>query len=73
MQCNIDEEGARMRKTWGIMVLLAGIVLAGLALWSGTWWLWLIVGGCVAAGSFALYEAHHRWCALRAMGIKTPQ
>jgi hypothetical protein len=72
MQCNIDDHGARLRRTWGIMVILAGLVLTGLALWSGIWWLWLIVIACLASGAFAIFEAQNKWCALRAMGVKTP-
>jgi hypothetical protein len=71
MQCNIDEQGARFRRVWGIMNLLAALVLAGLAIWSGTWWLWIIVAACGAAGIFALYEARKKWCVLRAVGLKT--
>ncbi len=72
MQCNIDDHGARLRRTWGIMVLLTAIMLAGLALWSNLWWLWLLVAPCLLAGSFAIFEAQKKWCVLRAMGIKTP-
>ena len=53
------------------MVLLAACVLTGLALWSGTWWLWIIVAACAAAGGFAIFEGRNKWCLLRALGIKT--
>ena len=72
MQCNIDAQGARIRLTWGIMALLGGLVFVGLALWSETWWLWLIAIVCVLAGAFAIFESRKKWCALRAMGFKTP-
>ena len=71
MQCNIDEKGARARRTWGILNLGVSIILAGLALWSAIWWLWIIVALLAAAGAFAIFEARKKWCALRAMGIKT--
>jgi len=72
MECNIDAQGARIRLTWGIMALLGGLVLVALAFWSGTWWLWLIAITCVLSGAFAIFESRKKWCALRAMGIKTP-
>ena len=72
MQCNIDNAGARFRRVYGIMALLVAAMLAGLAWWSATWWLWIIVGAAAAAGIFCLYEAQKKWCALRAMGLKTP-
>jgi len=53
------------------MVLLVAVVVCLLALWSGIWWLWLIAGLAAAAGIFAIYESRKKWCALRAMGIKT--
>ena len=71
MQCNIDQRGATFRRIWGAMNLIVAAVVAALALWSGIWWLWIIVALCTAAGSFALYEAHKKWCVLRAMGIQT--
>jgi hypothetical protein len=72
MQCNIDERGARLRRTWGIMNLVTAAVLAGLAWWSGIWWLWIIVAACAGGGAFALFEARKKWCVMRAMGMKTP-
>ncbi|MGN6366817.1 MAG: hypothetical protein ACTHN5_00870 [Phycisphaerae bacterium] len=71
MQCNIDQTGARMRLVWGLCACAAGVILFGLALWAGTWWLWLIAAGCVGAGAFAIFESRKKWCVLRAMGIKT--
>lgn len=71
MECNIDESGVRFRRTWGILALVVAAVVAGLAWWSGIWWLWVVVGVAAASGGFALYESRKKWCALRAMGIKT--
>lgn len=71
MQCNIDDKGARVRKTWGIMNIFVALILGGLAFWTGIWWLWLIMAAMLLAGSFAIYESRKKWCALRAMGIKT--
>ncbi len=71
MQCNIDQQGARFRGVWGIMMLVTGAIMAGLALWTGMWGLWVIAGVCAAAGGFAIFESRKKWCALRAMGLKT--
>jgi hypothetical protein len=71
MQCNIDERGARFRRVWGIMNVMVAVVLAGLAWWSGIWWLWIVAGACALGGGFAIFEAQKKWCALRAMGVKT--
>jgi hypothetical protein len=53
------------------MALFASALLAALAYWSGTWWLWIIVGVAAFSGAFAMFEARKKWCAVRAMGIKT--
>jgi hypothetical protein len=71
MQCNIDDQGVRFRRVWGIMVLFVGLITAGLAFWSGIWWVWIIAAFCLIAGAFAIYESRKKWCALRAMGVKT--
>ena len=71
MECNIDSQGARVRLTWGIMAVVAGVVLGLLSLWSSIWWMWVVAGVCVLAGAFAIFESRKKWCALRAMGIKT--
>ena len=71
MQCNIDDQGARIRLVWGIMNLIVAAVLAGLAWWAGFWWIWLLAACCAIAGAFAIYEARKKWCVLRAMGLRT--
>jgi hypothetical protein len=72
MKCNIDAQGVRIRRVYGIMALLTAAMLTGLALWAQVWWLWFIVVAAAAAGLFALFEARQKWCALRALGLKTP-
>jgi hypothetical protein len=72
MQCNIDQRGVKVRRVWGVMMFLVGGMLGMMSFWSGTWWLWAVAGLCVAAGIFAFWEARKKWCAVRAMGIKTP-
>jgi len=71
MQCNIDEKGAQFRRVWGTLNLMGGVVLGGLAFWSGVWWLWIIAGIAAAAGAFAIFEAQKKWCIIRSMGLKT--
>ncbi|MBI1909647.1 MAG: DUF2892 domain-containing protein [Deltaproteobacteria bacterium] len=61
--CNIDQKGKKVR-------IIAGSVLAGLGLP-----LLLIppVGlTMIGLGAFMIYEGKKGWCALRAIGIKTP-
>ena len=55
-----------------LLIMMAGVVLGGLALWWGSWWLWCLVGVCVLAGGLAVFEGRKKWCVLRAMGVKTP-
>jgi hypothetical protein len=72
MECNIDRRGARVRLVWGIANLMGSAVAAGIALWSGTWWHWMVAGICMVLGVLAVFEARKRWCVVRAMGFKTP-
>jgi hypothetical protein len=54
--------------------LTTGIALGVLAfLMHGGFW-GLLLGGValLAGGFFQIYEAHKGWCAIRAMGFKTP-
>ena len=70
--CNIDQRGRKARLTTGLIVDLcgAGLIVAGIRLGL----VWLIVVGAFASlsGSFIIFEGARGWCALRAMGIKTP-
>lgn len=72
LTCNINERGARVRRIWGALCLVMGVTAAGVALGTGIWWLWIIGGMAIGAGAFAFFEARKKWCAVRAMGIKTP-
>lgn len=66
--CNIDRKGRLIRFFLGGLSLVCAVIL------------WLAVGGpwvwgavmLAALGAFTLYEAARGWCALRAMGIRTP-
>jgi len=72
LTCNIDKRGRRTRLVGGILVDLCGAIVIVIALRAG-WWE-MLTGGiflCVA-GSFMIFEGARGWCALRAMGIRTP-
>jgi hypothetical protein len=73
MQCNIDEKGRAVRRNGGIICGASGIIMIGLGLW-GLYPTALLIAGVslIVAGGFQLFEASKGWCALRAMGIKTP-
>jgi hypothetical protein len=72
MQCNIDRRGRTTR-------IVTGAVIEGIGVAAGLWWLlggpaWAIwpAIGCAAGGGFAMIEGALGWCALRAMGFRTP-
>jgi hypothetical protein len=72
LTCNIDQRGRKARLVGGIMVGLCGVALiitGALISLPGM----LIVGIflCIT-GSFMIFEGARGWCALRALGIKTP-
>jgi hypothetical protein len=72
MQCNIDQRGRKARIVTGVIVDAAGaILLITGALREDTA---LIIGGILTtlAGAFVIFEGVKGWCALRALGIKTP-
>lgn len=74
MQCNIDARGKAFRLLGGfITVTIAGLlaVLALTGVLPGAWW-WFVVAGTAAGGSFMIFEGWSGWCAVRAMGFKTP-
>ncbi len=63
-----------MRLFFGLLTLVLGVVAAILVMVLALpgWWWWLIVAGLLLLGGFTVFEAKSGWCALRAMGIKTP-
>jgi fatty acid desaturase len=69
--CNIDRRGQRIRRIRGVFALVLGIILLFFALYGGPWWLWIPGLSAAAGGLFGLFEAQKKWCALRALGIKT--
>lgn len=73
LACNIDAKGKAVRLRYGITLALVGSVLALLwAVPTGGAVAWLVSAGLLASGAFATFEARAGWCALRALGIKTP-
>lgn len=73
MQCNIDSKGKFVRLVYGLIMLVAAGLLAGLILAEviAGGWVWAIVAGLALMGAFAVYEARAGWCVARAMGFRT--
>jgi hypothetical protein len=72
LACNIDQRGKRARLIGGMIVDMCGValILTGAITKSMT-----ILGVGIflgITGSFMIFEGARGWCALRAMGIKTP-
>ena len=74
MQCNIDAKGKAVRLIYGLLMLAIGALLAGLILANVVtgWYWWVGVVLLALAGGFGVFEARAGWCAVRAMGFKTP-
>jgi F0F1-type ATP synthase assembly protein I len=74
MECNIDARGKVVRMVGGMFSLFAGIVvgvLFGMDIFTTSEWL-LIAVILIVSGCFAIFESRAGWCAVRAMGFKTP-
>lgn len=74
MQCNIDRRGRMLRTGMGVGTDLfgTGLVLAwALGVLPGAWALWTGVAAMLG-GAFMIFEGVNGWCAVRAMGFKTP-
>lgn len=73
MQCNIDARGKRLRLITGIITLFIGIVLLfAWALPTHSGFAWGVSIAALLSGALMVFEARAGWCALRAMGFKTP-
>jgi hypothetical protein len=73
MQCNVDARGKRLRLINGIVTLVTGIVLLfAWALPAGTMRPWVVTIVVLLSAAFMIFEARAGWCAVRAMGFKTP-
>ncbi|NBX25185.1 MAG: hypothetical protein EBQ99_03925 [Planctomycetes bacterium] len=72
MQCNIDRRGRTARIVTGTLVEAVGMgLLAWWFLGGPPWTIWPALG-CIAGGNFAIIEGAIGWCAVRAMGFRTP-
>jgi hypothetical protein len=72
MQCNIDGRGRRVRLVVGVVTDMAGTgLLAWWLLGGAAWLIWPAVG-CMVGGTFGIVEGALGWCAVRAMGFRTP-
>jgi uncharacterized membrane protein len=70
--CNIDGRGRRARVIGGVIVDLCGAALIVTGI-TGRSKILLVAGVLlVVIGSFMIFEGARGWCALRALGIKTP-
>jgi hypothetical protein len=73
LRCNIDRRGKVARLIWGLLLLVAGcLILFTSALPTGSLKAWIGAVACFGGGAFALFEALVGWCAVRALGFKTP-
>jgi hypothetical protein len=73
LQCNIDSKGKAIRMVYGIVCVVVGIAL--MFLWArpaGGWVAWAVSLLLLLGGGFAIFESRAGWCAIRAMGFKTP-
>lgn len=76
LACNIDRRGRRARALAGAaLVLIASVMIVLSALGVGPFrgvGASVIAGLVLATGCFCLFEGLVGWCAVRAMGFKTP-
>lgn len=71
--CNIDQRGRRFRFVVGAFVEAIGLLLGVLWFfqWAPAWMIWP-AAAIWLSGVFVLFEAAMGWCAMRAIGFKTP-
>jgi hypothetical protein len=72
LACNIDQRGRKARLASGVIVGLCGVALILASLFVDP--LRMLIAGILllVTGSFMIFEGARGWCALRALGIKTP-
>jgi hypothetical protein len=72
LTCNIDQRGRKARLRGGVVVGLCGVTLLVTGFLTRSL-ATILVGFFVwFTGAFMIFEGVRGWCALRAMGIKTP-
>ena len=71
--CNIDQRGRKVRILAGAFVESLGILLGVLWFleWTPAWTIWPALATWLS-GMFVIVEGALGWCAVRAMGFKTP-
>lgn len=71
--CNIDQRGKTFRFVMGAFLETIGLGLGALWFleWTPAWTIWP-AAAIWLSGMFVLFEALVGWCAVRAMGFKTP-
>lgn len=71
--CNIERRGRHLRIAVGTVLESAGLLLGVLWFLDQTpdWTIWPAVALWVS-GTFVILEGMLGWCAIRAMGMKTP-
>jgi hypothetical protein len=73
LACNIDQHGRKARLVGGAAIDLCGVALILTSVLSANSSAMIAVGVFLSVtGSFMILEGARGWCALRAMGIKTP-
>lgn len=71
--CNIDARGKAVRLRIGIVLGCVGLGALALCFFARPpTWGWSLAALCIAAAAFTLFEARAGWCAVRALGLKTP-
>lgn len=73
IRCNIDQRGRTIRLVLGAVLETAGLVLGALWFfeWAPGWTIWPAAAIWIS-GMFVIFEALVGWCAVRAMGLRTP-
>ncbi|MBI1742328.1 DUF2892 domain-containing protein [Candidatus Acetothermia bacterium] len=71
MTCNIDRRGRWARGIPGVLLIIGALIWHWVASDAGIWMnlLHLLIG---LVGAFMIFQALAGWCAIRAMGFRTP-
>jgi hypothetical protein len=73
LTCNINRRGRLARLIFGIVVAAMGVFLIfAWAIGSASVGRWVTCVAVVLGGLFSIFEATVGWCAVRAIGLKTP-
>jgi hypothetical protein len=73
LSCNITRRGRIVRAISGLVLVALGVAAGFGLLGVQTLWIRVLLAAALGAiGVFQLFEARAGWCAVRALGIKTP-